>query len=263
MADKLDSKINELYQLPLDEFTKARNALAKTLSGDDKSFVSSLTKPAVPLWAVNQLYWKDSATYKALVDASEKLRTAHRAVLSGKNADIRKPDEVHRAALERAVAKTTQLLEQATGRATEPVRESIRRTLAALPTDETAGRLTREPPPAGFGLLSGVTPRAVARPAEAPKRKAAATRTEDTAAAREKERAAERAAEQARKRAEQAREKALSDARAQLKAAQRAAERATFAVRKAEAELEQAQAAETRASNQLKNAESRLSEVER
>jgi hypothetical protein len=263
VADKPDSKINELYQLPLDEFTKARNALAKTLSGDDKSVVASLTKPTVPLWAVNQLYWKDAATYKALVDASEKLRTAHRAVLGGKNADIRKPDEVHRAALERAIAKTSQLLEQATGRVSEPVRETIRRTLAALPTEETAGRLTREPPPAGFGLLAGVTPAVAPRTAETSKRKTAASRTEDTAAVRAKERAAERAAEDARKRAEQAREKALTAARAQLKAAQRAAERATFAVRKAEVDLEQAQAAEIRASNQLKNAQSKIEELER
>jgi septin family protein len=37
----------------------------------------------------------------------------------------------------------------------------VRRTLAALPTVERPGRLTREPPPAGFSLLTGVKPRPV------------------------------------------------------------------------------------------------------
>ena len=36
MKPKLEPQIDELYTLPLDAFTKARNALAKTLSGDDK-----------------------------------------------------------------------------------------------------------------------------------------------------------------------------------------------------------------------------------
>ena len=83
MNSKLESQIDELYQLPLDEFTNARNALAKTLSGSDKKTVASLVKPSVAMWIVNQLYWQDPATYKALVDASEKLRAAHRAALNG------------------------------------------------------------------------------------------------------------------------------------------------------------------------------------
>ena len=85
MHSKLESQIDEIYKLPLEEFTKARNALAKMLSGNDKKQVSSLVKPSVAMAIVNQLYWRDPATYKALVDASEKLRGAHRAALSGKN----------------------------------------------------------------------------------------------------------------------------------------------------------------------------------
>ncbi len=118
--------VDELYRLPFEEFTKARNTRAKTLSGDEKRVVTSLPKPTLPMWAVNQLYWNDRATYKALIDAAEKLRAAHRAVLGGKKADLRKPDEVHRAALDRAAAKATSLLEQATGRVSEPARDTIR-----------------------------------------------------------------------------------------------------------------------------------------
>ena len=96
MKSTLESQIDEIYKLPLDEFTKARNALAKTLAGNDKAHVLSLVKPSVAMSIVNQLYWRDPATYKALVDASEKLRGAHRAALSGKKVDTRVPDELHR-----------------------------------------------------------------------------------------------------------------------------------------------------------------------
>ena len=159
MNSKLESQIDEIYQLPLDEFTKARNALAKTLSGNDKKAVSSLVKPSVAMSIVNQLYWRDSATYKALVDASEKLRSAHRAALSGKKVDIRAPDELHRTTLEKALVKAAANAEKHGAPLTDAVRDAVRRTLAAMPTDERPGRLTREPAPAGFSLLTGVKPR--------------------------------------------------------------------------------------------------------
>src|ERR671913_384287 len=102
MKTTLEPKLAELYALPLDEFTNARNALAKTLSGDEKKQVASLVKPSLSMWVVNQLYWKDAPTYKALVDASEKLRTAPRAALNGRNADTAGADQLHKATLEKA-----------------------------------------------------------------------------------------------------------------------------------------------------------------
>lgn len=173
MKPRLDPQIDELYKLPLDAFTKARNALAKSLSGDDRKAVASLVKPSVAMWIVNQLYWQDAPTYKALVDASEKLRAAHRAALNGKNVDTRKPDELHRTTLEKALVKSTALAQKKGTTVTDPVRDAVRRTLAALPTDEPPGRLTREPPPVGFSLLTGIKPRTVeptrARATEAPR----------------------------------------------------------------------------------------------
>ncbi len=82
MKPRLDSQIDELYKLPLDGFTHARNALAKTLSGSDKKTVASLVKPSLAMWIVNQLYWQDRAHLQGAVDASEKLRAAHRAALA-------------------------------------------------------------------------------------------------------------------------------------------------------------------------------------
>jgi len=159
MTTKLDPKIDELYALPLDAFTQARNALAKTLSGNDKKEISSLVKPSLAMWVVNQLYWQDAPTYKALVDASEKLRAAHRAALNGRKVDTSKPDELHRTTLEKAFAKAAALVQKNGGALTDTVRDAVRRTLAALPADEAPGRLTREPGPVGFSLLTGIKPR--------------------------------------------------------------------------------------------------------
>lgn len=263
MPGTFETHVDELYQLPLEEFTKARNTLAKTLSGDEKRLVASLPKPTLPMWAINQLYWKDRSTYKALIDAAEKLRAAHRAVLGGKKVDLRKPDEVHRAALERAAAKTAGLLEQAAGRISEPARDTIRRALATLPSEEQAGRLTREPEPAGFSLFAGVKPRAVkASPPSKPERSSPPGRQRDEAAERREAQREQQRAEQRRQKAEREREKALTEARKDMKGAQQAAERATFAVRKVESELAKAKAAEEKAASQLKEAERRLVELE-
>ena len=161
MKTNIEPQVDGLYALPLDEFTKARNTLAKTLSGNDKKVVASLVKPSVAMWVVNQLYWQDAPTYKALIDASEKLRAAHRAALNGRKVDTSEADELHRTTLDKASAKAVALAQKKGVAPTDTVRDAVRRTLAALPTDEPPGRLTREPPPVGFSLLTGIKPRSI------------------------------------------------------------------------------------------------------
>jgi hypothetical protein len=156
MTRNLEAQIDELYRLPLGEFTKARNALAKTLSGSHKKQVGTLAKPSVPAWVINQAYWHDPPTYRALIDAAEKLRAAHRAILSGRKTDTRTPDQLHRATVEKAFAKAIGIAETRGLRLTTSVSDTVRRTLVALPGDEAAGRLTRSPEPAGFSLVAGV-----------------------------------------------------------------------------------------------------------
>jgi hypothetical protein len=164
MKPALETRIDDLYSLPLDEFTSARNTLAKTLTGNDKKEVSALVKPALAMWIVNQLHWQDAPAYKALVDASEKLRAAHRAALNGRKVDTRAPDELHRTTVEKALARAASIAQKRGTSLTDTVRDAVRRTLASLPTDERPGRLTREPPPAGFSLLTGIKPRAIEKP---------------------------------------------------------------------------------------------------
>jgi hypothetical protein len=232
MTRRAQSQIDDLYKLPLDEFTKARNTLAKTLSGDEKKTVASLVKPSLPMWIVNQLYWDDSPSYKALVDASEKLRAAHRAALTRGHVDTRKPDELHKATIEKAFAQALALAQKRGVAVSDAARDAIRRTLAALPTDEPAGRLTREPPPVGFSLLTGIKPRLAEeekKPAVAPPRLSA----QEIKRQKQAEREAERIRKAAERRARQEEEKARKERE------QRAREiaRAEQALREAERRL--------------------------
>jgi len=214
VAPKLDSQIDELYQLPLEQFTEKRNALAKELSGSAKTQVRRLIKPSLAIWAINQLFWQERPTYSALVDASDKLRAAHRTLLSGHKTDVRKPEQLHRAAIERATATTTRILGRNGLGVSSGAFDTIRRSLAALPTDEPPGRLTRPPEPAGFTLLTGVTPRIIRAASAPPHASAEKTRKE------QKEQEEQRQQE----RAEKAKQAARAEAAEKLERAKQEAE---------------------------------------
>ena len=59
MANELESRIDDLYALPLERFTPERDALAKELAADGDragaARVKALRKPVVAAWAVNAL----------------------------------------------------------------------------------------------------------------------------------------------------------------------------------------------------------------
>jgi hypothetical protein len=253
---KIDSQIDALYQAPLEQFTAKRNALAKELSGTAKKHVQFLTKPLLPIWAVNQLYWHDRPTYNALLDASEKLRAAHRSALSGRKTDVRKPEQIYRAALERAVAKAVELLERSQGRTSDAARETVRTALAALPTDEAPGRLTRTPEAAGFSLFAGVKPRA-----STPERPAARAPEKSEAAPGRADAAEATAARARQEHAKRAREKELAVAEQGLRRSRKAAEQARFRVRKLTVELQEAQAAQAKLEDEVSEAEQRLTRL--
>src|SRR5262245_24805951 len=157
----LDRQIDELYQLPLAEFTAARNALAKSIGGADAPLVKALEKPTVVPWAINQLYWRDRAAWDRLMKSGAALRTAQIAALEGKKADVRKAGEAHRQALAEGVERATELAGQ---HAAKPQAEPLSRMLEALSISATPlphpGRLTDVIQPAGFEALTGVTPHA-------------------------------------------------------------------------------------------------------
>lgn len=149
------SGIDRLYQLPLSEFTTARNELAKT-SGADADAIRALEKPNIPAWAVNQLYWRDRRSYEALVKASERLRAAHAHALAGKKIDLPMIELQHSAALKTAADSIRKLLALAGDAATPSTMKAVVDTLQALPGGGQPGRLSRPLSPLGFGALGAL-----------------------------------------------------------------------------------------------------------
>jgi hypothetical protein len=155
-SQRLETDIDRLYQLPLDEFTAARNALART-AGDEAADVRQLAKPSLPAWAVNQLYWKTRGLYDALIEASAALRKTHKTILAGGRADLREPSRAHEDALEAALKGALAVLQEAGHPATDTTRQGVLTTLRALPTNEPPGRLTETLQPGGFEMLQGLS----------------------------------------------------------------------------------------------------------
>src|SRR5216684_3183336 len=125
----LDQHIDELYQLPLAEFTAARNAFAKTLTGDQAKAVRALKKPTVVPWAVNQLFGRARPIYDRVLEKGQALRTAQLAALKGKKADVQLATDAHRRAIAEAVHRATQLSATA---GVKPDAELLAQTLEAL-----------------------------------------------------------------------------------------------------------------------------------
>jgi hypothetical protein len=240
-ARAIEGEIDRLYQLPPEEFTAARNALAKG-AGADAARIRALTKPPIGAWAVNQLYREDADTWNALIEASENARRAHRAVLSGKNADVRAANKVHDEAADRALKATLALLARAGHPATDATKHAIGTTLRALPAEDAPGRLTRMLQPAGFETLAGLSVMAGAdRPAKAAK-------AASTPPARPASPAAERPVRS------KADVKALTQARQEAAASARALRDAENAARREEFERVRTEREETRAADAAEKA---------
>src|SRR5687767_15902123 len=143
-----EDDIDALFQLPLTEFTAARNALATRLkkAGDPEAAerVKALPKPSVPAWAVNQLYLKHRIAFNRLLDAGEKFRKAQTAQLGGKSADIRAPLESRRAAPSELTTLAATLLTEA-GSAAAP--DTMRPATTTLEAPSTYARLPGTPEP--------------------------------------------------------------------------------------------------------------------
>ena len=273
----LDTEIDRLYQLPLDEFTAARNALAKD-AGPDAARIRALSKPPVAAWAVNQLHWRDRDAWDALVEASESARRAHRAVLAGRGGDVRAAGKVHDDAVEAALKATLGLVADAGHPVTDATKQAILTTLRALPGDEPPGRLTRTLQPGGFEALAGLSlargaqPRpSKPAPAPPPKRSAAAEASPSSrpkvdvkalTRARQDAAAATRALRDAESAARRAEFETVRTKREEERA-QVAIEKAREAVKRAAADLEQAEAAASLATRNREAAAKRARETEK
>ena len=149
--------VGELYGLPLEEFTAARNALAKELTkaGDKATAaeVKRLAKPSKTAWALNQLARRQAKDVEQLLEAGERLRAAQQRALGGDASHLRGATRAEQELVDR-------LLDAAVALAGEAGRDRLRNTLRAAAADPAVaallreGRLVADLDPSGFGLDS-------------------------------------------------------------------------------------------------------------
>ena len=244
-----DDKIEELYQLPLDEFTAARNALAKT-TGD--ASIKKIEKPSLAAWAVNQLFWQRRKLYDEVIKTSGQLRTAYKQMLAGKSADVRAAEVFHGEAMRKAKDAIHSILEAAGNSAVDGVMRPITETLDALPTTDPPGRLTKPLRRTGFEALQGVTITAKpSKPVTKPEPKPAPDETDRARKKREAD-LQELAMTKERLRFAEAAER---EAEASVDRARRTLDRAERTRERIEGELEQATVAEKAARKELSSSE--------
>lgn len=247
MAD-VERDIDALYQGPLADFITARNALAKTARRPD---LKTLEKPALPAWAVNQVYWHERTVFDDVVHAAEAMRDAHRQALAGKAADIRAAETAHRTAIRDAAKAAAARLTSAGHPATSATLDAITRTLEALPSPEAEGRLTRPLAPAGLEALAGLT---MAPPPARPALRVVSSRPApavvDDAVAKAREEAKAQAARERQARRDQS-ARAVEAAKAALLAAEAAVGRAEDGLAAAQAAREAARLALRQAMREL------------
>ena len=171
MADEAD----DLYALPLEEFTQARNELAKRL--EDPS-IKELKKPSVSAWAANQLARKREVDVRRLLRAGERLEQAQRGIVGGGDQNaFAEAQQEERDAVRRLRSEAAKLLQESGHPASDATLERLASTLhAAAATEEgrtalRGGRLTEDLEPLGFGALQGVVPKSGGRRAAPPRRR--------------------------------------------------------------------------------------------
>jgi hypothetical protein len=164
----LDAEIDRLYGLPLDEFVRERDELARRLNRagdrDAGARVKALRKPTVGAWALNQAVRRRRAETDALLATGERLREAHEALLAGGDqAALRETMDEERS-LTSKLADCAEAIASETGKSGPALRDRVRATLhAAAVADEAraeldAGRFVREREAVGLGPFGAGVP---------------------------------------------------------------------------------------------------------
>jgi hypothetical protein len=229
----------DLYGLPVEEFTKTRDELAKELrkagKKDAADEVKALRKPTVSAWVINQLARRHPQEMKALVKAGDDLRKAQRSAVSGRDPEkLREATRNHRDRLDDMTSLARHELD-AGGQTVQRVAQTLRAGSIDKQASKAllAGTLATDVEQAGFGpLLSEVPLPARRTPRSAkPKPRKAPDRTREQAAK------LRRQLQEARKAAREERRRADAAAR-EAERAQRTAEKAEAQVGELEAQLE-------------------------
>jgi hypothetical protein len=231
----------DLYGLPLEEFTKTRDELAKELRKKGKKEaadeVKALHKPSVSAWMINQLARRHPQEMKALVKAGDNLRKAQRRAVSGRDPEVlREATRSHRDRLDGLTSLARHELD-AGGQTLQRVAQTLRAGSIDKQASKAllAGTLATDVEQAGFGPLLSEVPLPAGRRPRPAKAKAKPRKAPD----RTREQAAKlrRQLQEARKGAREERRRADAAAR-EAERAKKNAEKAEAQVGELEAQLE-------------------------
>ncbi len=141
MSDDLLAIADELYALPLGEFTPARDARAKELKGTDLAApVKALRKPSTAAWVVNLLVRREAGQVDQVLEVGEALREAQ-AGMSGE--ELRALTRQRRQ-LTAAVTQQARSLARDEGvKVTAAVSDQVEATLTAAILEEACGKAVR------------------------------------------------------------------------------------------------------------------------
>jgi hypothetical protein len=180
MAERADTEaeIDRLYELPLGDFTAARDDLAARLrregSSDAAAEVKRLRKPSVSAWALNQVRRGNPERVDELIEAGQRLREAQDAVLGGADREaLDQASEDERRLVSELARHAERELVAADRGVSSAVQQRLRDTLHAAATDPeareglAAGRLVRDHTPGGAWPLAGAEQPARVRKAKA------------------------------------------------------------------------------------------------
>lgn len=140
VADLLEIA-DELYSLPLAQFTPARDARVKELKGTPLAArVKALRKPGTAAWVVNLLVRREAGQVEQVLGVGAALREAQEAMSAG---ELRALTRQRRQVTAAVTTQARRLASEEGLRVTEAVAEQVEATLTAAMVDAECGRAVR------------------------------------------------------------------------------------------------------------------------
>lgn len=140
MADLLEIA-DELYALPLAQFTPARDARAKELKGTPLAArVKALRKPSTAAWVVDLLVRREAPQVDQVLSVGAALREAQQAKSAG---ELRALTKQRRQVTAAVTTQARRIAAEEGLRVTEAVAEQVEATLTAAMVDAECGRAVR------------------------------------------------------------------------------------------------------------------------
>ncbi len=141
MSDDLLAIADELYALPLADFTPARDAKAKELKGTDLApKVKALKKPSLAAWVVDLLARREADQVEQVLTVGAALREAQ-ATMSGDS--LRELTKQRRQLTAAVTQQARSLASEAGVKLTQSVADQVEATLTAAMVDEACASAVR------------------------------------------------------------------------------------------------------------------------